>query len=82
MRILIYGAGVQGSLYAARLQEAGYRVTVLARGERLATLRAQGIVLEEAMTGRRTQARVDVTASLKPDRSVRPRHRRGPPRSN
>ncbi len=67
MRILVYGGGVQGSLYAARLHEAGHYVTVLARGERLAALRVQGVVLEEALTGRRTYARVDVTASLEPD---------------
>jgi len=67
MRILVYGAGVQGSLYAARLHEAGHYVTVLARGERLAALRAQGVLLEEALTGRRTHTRVDVTESLEPD---------------
>jgi lactate dehydrogenase-like 2-hydroxyacid dehydrogenase len=33
MNILVYGAGVIGSVYAARLQEAGYHVTLLARDQ-------------------------------------------------
>ncbi len=36
MKILFYGAGVLGSLYAARLQESGQEVSILARGQRLA----------------------------------------------
>jgi 2-dehydropantoate 2-reductase len=67
MRILIYGAGVQGSLYAAWLCEAGHAVTVLARGERLDALRAEGIILEEALTQKVTRVRVDVAVSLEPD---------------
>ena len=51
MKILIYGAGVLGSFYAARLHTAGHTVTLLARGQRLADLRAHGIVLEDARTG-------------------------------
>ena len=35
MRILIYGAGVIGSLYGAQLAEAGHDVSVYARGLRL-----------------------------------------------
>ena len=34
MRILIYGAGVIGSLYGALLAEAGYDVSVYARRRR------------------------------------------------
>ena len=47
MRILVYGAGVLGSLYAARLHEAGHDVSLLARGERLTALRARGVLLAE-----------------------------------
>ncbi|MAT43036.1 MAG: ketopantoate reductase [Anaerolineaceae bacterium] len=45
MKILVIGAGVLGSLYAARLQNSGQDVTVLARGKRLTQLRENGIVL-------------------------------------
>jgi 2-dehydropantoate 2-reductase len=66
MKILIYGAGVLGSLYAARLHAAGHSVTLLARGQRLADLRAHGIVLEDVRTGQRTTAHVDVVEQLAP----------------
>jgi 2-dehydropantoate 2-reductase len=64
VRILIYGAGVQGSLYAARLFEHGHDVTLLARGQRLADLRTHGVILEEVTTGRRTTTAVPVVEHL------------------
>ena len=42
MRILIFGAGVIGSLYGAMLAEAGYDVSVYARGCRLESLTRDG----------------------------------------
>lgn len=67
MKVLFYGAGVLGSLYAARLHGAGHEVSILARGQRLADLRAHGIVLEEADTGRRTTTHVHIVEQLAPD---------------
>ena len=43
MRILIYGAGVIGSLYAALFAEAGYDTNIYARGKRLEILRNNGL---------------------------------------
>ena len=43
MRILIYGAGVIGSLYGALLAEAGFDVSVYARGLRLESLKRNGL---------------------------------------
>ncbi|MFE3119590.1 ketopantoate reductase family protein [Streptomyces niveus] len=48
MKLLVYGAGVLGSLFSARLHEAGHDVSLLARGERLASLRRHGVRLAEA----------------------------------
>ncbi len=48
MKLLVYGAGVTGSLFSARLHEAGHDVSLLARGERLAALRRYGVQLAEA----------------------------------
>lgn len=48
MKLLVYGAGVLGSLFSARLHEAGHDVSLLARGERLASLRRHGVQLAEA----------------------------------
>jgi 2-dehydropantoate 2-reductase len=47
MKMLVYGAGVTGSLLSARLHEAGHDVSLLARGERLAALRRHGVQLAE-----------------------------------
>lgn len=47
MKLLVYGAGVTGTLFAARLHEAGHDVSLLARGERLAALRRHGVQLAE-----------------------------------
>ncbi|MGW2257021.1 ketopantoate reductase family protein [Streptomyces sp. NPDC001780] len=47
MKLLVYGAGVCGSLFAARMHEAGHDVSLLARGERLTALRRHGVRLAE-----------------------------------
>ena len=47
MKLLVYGAGVTGSLFAVRLHEAGHDVALLARGDRLAALRRHGVQLAE-----------------------------------
>ncbi|MER6525546.1 2-dehydropantoate 2-reductase N-terminal domain-containing protein [Streptomyces sp. NPDC001508] len=47
MKLLAYGAGVCGSLFAARMHEAGHDVSLLARGERLTALRRHGVQLAE-----------------------------------
>ena len=44
MRILIFGAGVIGSLYGALLAEAGLNVSVYARGRRLESLSQDGLL--------------------------------------
>lgn len=54
MRICIYGAGAVGGFAAGMLAEAGHEVSLLARGEHLAALRANGLTLE---TGGRTLKR-------------------------
>lgn len=59
-KILVYGAGVLGSLYSARLHEAGHDVSLVARGERLSTLREQGVLLAEGDSPVVRQVRVPV----------------------
>lgn len=51
VKILMLGAGVIGSVYAARLLRVGHDVTVLARGERLVELNEHGLIVENAETG-------------------------------
>jgi ketopantoate reductase len=66
MRILVYGAGPLGSLFAARLYEAGYDVSLLARGQRLADLRMYGIVLVDTQSGQKTVTRPRIVECLDP----------------
>ena len=49
-RILVYGAGPLGSLFAARLCQAGHEVSLRARGQRPADLRQYGLVQVDTET--------------------------------
>lgn len=64
MKILIYGAGVIGSIYAARLHEAGCDVTLLARNKRYEDLKQNGIVLKNILTGKQSVIHVPLTSQL------------------
>lgn len=63
-RILVIGAGVNGSLCAVGLFKAGFDVTLLARGKRFEELLDQGIVIEDPFKKTRTITRVPVINSL------------------
>jgi ketopantoate reductase len=67
MKILVCGAGPLGSLFAARLQQGGNDVSMLARGQRLNDLREHGVVLVDVQTKEQTVTRVNVVEALKPD---------------
>jgi 2-dehydropantoate 2-reductase len=67
VRILVYGAGGIGSLYAALLKESGQEVFILARGPRLADIREHGIRLEDSVTGKRTTLPVETVERLGPE---------------
>lgn len=66
-RILVIGAGVNGSVIAERLFERGVDVTVLARGKRLAEVRTNGIVIENPFSQKRRVAKVRAIGELAPD---------------
>ena len=67
MKLLFFGAGVLGSLYAARLHEAGNEVTLVARGSRLEDIKKHGIVLEQFDNGERTATKVPVVDHVPPE---------------
>ncbi|MFQ5760325.1 MAG: 2-dehydropantoate 2-reductase N-terminal domain-containing protein [Acidiferrobacterales bacterium] len=67
MKILVYGAGVLGSLYAARLKQAGNDVAVLDRRKRLGFIRDHGILFEDVLTGKCRAVRVGTVDKLSPD---------------
>jgi 2-dehydropantoate 2-reductase len=57
---------VIGSVYAGRLLQAGHQVVMLARGQRLADLRAYGLVLEDTQSGHRAKLPVSAVAEPGP----------------
>ena len=65
-KILIFGAGVIGSIYAGKLALAGHSVSVLARNKRLKELELNGLLLSE---NRKNTIKTDVTviSELKTD---------------
>ena len=63
MRLLIFGTGVIGSLYASLFAEAGFDTTVYARGARLETLKKKGLLYLKRE--KVTKANVSVLSELK-----------------
>jgi 2-dehydropantoate 2-reductase len=58
VKVLVYGAGVIGSIFAVKLANSGVDVTLYARRHRLQALRDKGLLYEE--NGETRQARVTV----------------------
>ena len=81
MRLLVYGAGNIGSLYAARLAQSSHDVAILARGTRLEQIRRRGIELEDGVSGQRCTASPAAVDRLDPDDAydvvlvILPKHR-------
>ncbi len=64
MRLLIYGAGVIGCLYATLFSKAGYDITLYARGKRLQALKKNGLLYE--IKGKTYKAEVKIIDKLEP----------------
>jgi 2-dehydropantoate 2-reductase len=67
MKVLVYGAGVIGSIFAFKLKSAGNDVTVLARGKRLEQLRKYGIVIEDKIFNENFRTDIKVIDRLRTD---------------
>lgn len=67
MQIVIFGAGVQGTLYGVCLARAGHEVTLVARGKRAEELRQYGAVTQDVFSARTDALRLPVTEQLGPD---------------
>ena len=63
-RILVIGAGVNGSAIAMGLYNAGLDVKVLARGKRYEEIQDEGIIIENPFNHKRSIAKVPVTNCL------------------
>jgi 2-dehydropantoate 2-reductase len=62
VRVLVVGAGVVGSSYAAQMARWGMQVSLVARGSRLDQLRRDGLRVQNAITGRVSQTHVELLA--------------------
>lgn len=60
----MYGAGVLGTLYAARLSQSGQDVTLLAREQRLGYLQDYALILENIVDGKPDTVRVHIVEEL------------------
>jgi len=67
MRILVFGAGVQGSYLAHTLVRGSNDVTVLARGKRAEQLKKHGLVIRHYFQHKNTIDEVKVIHELQPD---------------
>ena len=67
MKILIFGAGAIGSIFAGKLAQAGVDVTVLARNERFDELTEYGLMLKNSISGKVSKSNVSVIKELDED---------------
>jgi hypothetical protein len=63
-RILVYGVGAIGGLFAGKLVRAGFDVTALARGAWATLLRDKGLVLRDALRGTSEAFRLSIIEEL------------------
>ena len=67
IKILIYGAGAIGSIFAGMIAKVGYDVTVLARGIRLKELQQNGLILINSLSYKRLELKVKAIDKLNTD---------------
>lgn len=66
MKILVYGAGIQGSYLAHSLLKGNNQVTLLARGSRKKELQTNGLVLTHSLQRKQTKDTLQVIETLQP----------------
>ena len=66
MRIVVLGAGVQGTVFAVRLAMAGHEVTLVSRPERAIELGREGATIQDVKTGRIASKALPVLETLPP----------------
>lgn len=66
VKILIYGAGVIGSIFAGKLAMSNHDITVLARGKRFVEIQQNGIILQNPNTKFKETVSVKLVQTLEP----------------
>lgn len=64
MKILIYGAGVIGSMFAYKLKTGGVDTTILARGKRLNDIKQYGLNIEDGLLNKEYTTDIKVVDQL------------------
>lgn len=64
MRVLFFGAGALGTLFAAKLCAAGHDVSVLARGERLSAIQREGLRIRQRTKGETVSFRPEAVSRV------------------
>lgn len=67
IKILVYGAGVIGSMFAYKLKTGGNKVSILARGKRLQDLKQYGLFIRDDIFHKEYKTSIDVVESLDKD---------------
>ena len=67
MKIVILGAGVQGTVFGVRLSTVGHQVTLVARPDRAAELRREGASIQDAATSLIRTTMLPVLEKLPPE---------------
>jgi len=67
MRVLCFGAGALGTLFAARLAAAGHDVSVLARGDRLEAIRRDGLRIRRRTNSETETVRPQIVSAVAHD---------------
>lgn len=67
IKILVYGAGVIGSMFAYKLKTGGNDVSVLARGKRLQDLKEYGLIIRDDIFHKEYKTPIDVVEKLEKD---------------
>jgi 2-dehydropantoate 2-reductase len=65
MKILLYGAGIIGRIYASKLSETEHTISLLARGKKYEELNRDGIIIRNEITGIKTTVNVPLIRELK-----------------
>lgn len=64
VKILFYGAGIIGQIYATKLFKNGIDATLLARGENYLNLKQNGMIIHNVLTNEETKTSVPLTRKL------------------
>jgi len=67
IKVLVYGAGVIGSIFAYTLKSGGIDTSILARGKRLTDLKQHGLVIQDGIFDKEYKTDINIVDKLEKD---------------